>query len=74
MSRTWSKPFYGISHLGKLADPRRATIREEFGQFTLVHWKFGEGFSPKESHHPTLESAQQAGEKWIDHAIIGDSE
>jgi len=70
MTRPWSKPFYGISHCGKLSDIRRATIREEGGQFTLAHWKRGEGFSPIESSHPTRELAQGAGEKWIDHAII----
>jgi hypothetical protein len=68
----WSKPYYGISHCGALQDERRATIREEFGQFTLVRWKRGDGFSPPENHYPTRELAEDAGAKWIDHAITGE--
>lgn len=66
MANIWTKPFYGITHFGKLTDRRRVTVHElHDGSATLTMWVRGEGFSPEEARHPDVDSAKAAGEKWV---------
>lgn len=63
--RNWSKPYYGLSHLGELSDRRRASVQEHGdGSATLTMWVRGGGFCPAEEPYATVAAAKEAGEQW----------
>lgn len=70
--KTWTKPYYGVTHCGALGDRRSATV-SDYGSFAVLSeiWH-GCGFSPNQRQFDTVEEAKEAGELWIDNgAAIG---
>lgn len=59
----WSKPYYGITHLG--TGPHRVTVTDRGSFAELDRWFPGCGFRPMESDHESAEAAKAAGEKWL---------
>lgn len=62
----WSRPYYGIQHLGAEGVRKSRVSVCDYGFFTVLHcWFPGCGFSPLESQHGTVEAARKAGELWL---------
>lgn len=62
----WSKPYYGVMHLGASGDARWATVTD-WGSFAeVIKWAKGCGLcNTAESTYDTVEQAKAAGEAWI---------
>ena len=61
----WTKPYFGVSHLGELCDRFRLTVCD-YGTFCLLHkWYPGCGFSPIEEEFDTVAQAKGAGMWWL---------
>ncbi len=66
LSKIWTRPYYGVTHCGKVGDIRRASV-EDCGEFAfLKQWWKGCGFYPNTIRFPTVVAAQSEGERWID--------
>lgn len=65
----WTKPFYGLTHCGKLEDYRRASVDDNGDSATLTKWYKGCGFSPYTEEFSTVEDAKKAGEAWIRNGV-----
>lgn len=66
MSAVWTKPYYGITYLGELADRRRCTVIENCKGFVELHkWYEGCAFHPIEEIYESVELAKAEGERWI---------
>lgn len=62
---SWSKPFYGVQHLGNLGDAYRVSV-EDWGTFAvLTMWTRGDGFRAPQRQFDTAEEARQSGERWL---------
>ena len=61
----WTAPYYGISHLGKLSDLRRASVTDYGDSAELTNWWRGCGFSPEHAWFDSVDAAKAAGEQWI---------
>jgi hypothetical protein len=61
----WSKPYYGISHYGRLRDIRRATVNDLGSVALLKKFRLGCGFTSIDETFATVEEAKAAGEKWV---------
>lgn len=66
----WSKPYYGISHLGAISDFRRATVDDRVDFVILSKWWKGCGFSPEKQVCNTVDEAKLIGEAWITNGNI----
>ncbi len=67
-NKEWSKPYFGISHFGVLADTRRVTIETHEGFTVLLKWFKGCGFSPDKTVFDSgnhLADAKKSGEIWV---------
>lgn len=60
---TWSKPFYGITHLGGYA--RWVTVADRGYHAELSCNHRGCGFNALQSTHRSVDDAKAAGEKWL---------
>lgn len=64
--RTWTTPFYGVTHLGNHRDAKSWVTVYDCGTFAqLSCWYPGCGFSPLATKHATAAAAQAAGEAWL---------
>ena len=72
-SSAWSKPYYGVSHLGQLADDRWATITDYSSFVELTGWFRSCGTRPNEATFDTVEQAKAAGERWVSQGIFSAS-
>jgi len=62
----WTRPYCGVTHLGKINDHRWVTVIEVTETFSqLTKWSKGCGFSPKHEDYDSVEAAKAAGEKWV---------
>ena len=60
----WTKPYYGITHLGNLRDERRVTVAD-YGHFALLsRYIRGHGLLSQTSH-ASVDVAKQVGARWI---------
>lgn len=65
MSANWTKPYYGVQHLGRATDGYWLTV-SDYGSFAeLLKWFPGCKLSPMEETHDTAEAARGAGEAWL---------
>ncbi|QFZ84590.1 hypothetical protein GFK26_18350 [Variovorax paradoxus] len=62
----WTKPFYGVTHCGKVGHGQWWVSVTDYGSFAdLECWFPGCGFSPLETQHGSAEAAKAAGETWL---------
>ena len=62
----WSKPYCGITHLGKLDTKGYRVTVVAYNRFAELHRYFPDcGFSPLVSTHKNVEAAKRAGEKYL---------
>lgn len=59
----WTKPYYGVMHLGQMADKRWASVIDR-GAFAEL-FKSGMGITDTEATYDTVEQAKAAGEAWV---------
>lgn len=67
-SANWSRPHYGVSHLGNLGDNRWATVIDRGSFAELIKWFRGCGMQPYECAFDTAGQARSAGEAWVEKA------
>lgn len=60
----WTKPYYGITHLGEYRDERRVTVVDYGGFARLPRYIRGHG-RLSESIHASVEEAKPVGARWI---------
>lgn len=66
---TWTKPYYGIQHLGELTDWRRASLTA-YTSFVELHL-FSRGvYEPLRISCDTLTKAYEYGKNWVEHAQV----
>lgn len=66
----WTKPYYGIQHLGELADLRRASVTNLGSCTVATFWLRGQGFSAPQATFESLPAAQAACEAWVGAGVI----
>lgn len=60
---TWTKPYYGVQHLGEMSDLRRASVND-YGTFAEA-LLFTRGIGCIEQTYSTAAEARAAGEAWV---------
>lgn len=60
----WTKPYYGIQHLGNLGE-HRVSVTDYGRHAVLTLWARGCGFNPTDKWFKNVEDAREAGEKWL---------
>jgi hypothetical protein len=74
MNDQWSKPYLGVSHLGKPGDRRWATVCESAAGTELKLWVQGRGFEADKHWYPgsgSVEIAKGAGEDYVAGRLLG---
>lgn len=62
----WTKPYFGVSHLGSFSMTERWASIADYGSFCILYKYFpGCGFHPKEKTFDSLEEAKRVGEAWM---------
>ncbi len=62
----WTKPYYGVQHLGEMGTGRHRVTVCDHGSFALLHkWFPGCAFSPTESTHANAAEARAEGEDYL---------
>jgi hypothetical protein len=66
MKANWSKPYYGITHLGKYSTTKHwVTVTFGDNWATLDKWFPGCGFNSDTEEFSSLEEAKKAGENYM---------
>jgi hypothetical protein len=60
---SWTRSYYGVTHLGELGDYRRVTVAV-YENFAILQ-KFAKGSPYMESCYKTEEEAKQHGEAFV---------
>lgn len=69
---TWTKPYYGVQHIGQFSQRTPWGTVEDYGTFAnALCWFPGCQFSPTQTQHETAEAARQHVEKWLSAGSIG---
>ncbi len=69
--RTWTKPYYGVSHLRGLSQGFQITLTEIWGRYIeaevyLLTLKANNPFSARREFSGTLGECKAYGEKWAE--------
>lgn len=62
---TWTRPYYGITHLESADRRYRATVSDRRTFVTLSLWFPGCGFSPEQRTANSVAEAKSEGEAWL---------
>lgn len=62
---TWTRPYYGITHLESADRRYRATVSDRRTFVTLSLWFPGCGFSPEQRTASSVAEAKSEGELWL---------
>jgi hypothetical protein len=72
MTKAWTRPYCGVSHLGDLRDLRRATVATYGDMTTLTLWCRATKPTQRYFHGAnSLKMAQGAGEDWVAGRLLG---
>ncbi len=67
----WTKPYYGVEHLGDWSpESWWATIEDHNTFVKLLRWFPKCQFHPHESFHDTILEAKQKGERWVKRGVL----
>lgn len=64
-SSMWTTPYFGVQHTPKDKHGRRCSVQDNKQWAELHMWFEDCGFSPRVSHHDTVEEARATGERWL---------
>lgn len=70
-SEAWTKPYYGVQHLGEFSLQKPWVTVCDYSTFALLHCHFpGCGFSPVEKRFKSAQDARIAGERYLRTGVL----